>query len=63
MLKRFALLITATAALSLPSTGAFAVPETAVDGVLPETLCHANIPSHLQPVTCGRGSGGPDGQY
>lgn len=60
MLKRFALLVAATAVLSVPSSGAFAAPETAADGVLPEELCHTAIPAHLQPATCGRGAGGPE---
>jgi len=63
MLKRFALLIAASAALTLPATGVSAAPSTSADGVLPEQACHAAIPAHLQPATCGRGTGGPDGSY
>ena len=61
MLKRFALLTVASAALIIPSTSAFAAPSTAADGVLPEEACHAAIPAHLQAATCGRGVGGPGG--
>lgn len=63
MLKRFALMVAATAVISIPSTGAFAAPETQADGVLPEQACHAAIPTHVQPALCGRGTGGPDGNY
>lgn len=59
MLKRFALLTAATAVLSIPVLSSFAVPQPKADGVLPEQLCHAAIPAHAQPITCGRGSGGP----
>jgi hypothetical protein len=59
MLKRFALLFTATAALAVPATGAFAAPGPAADGVLPEEACHAVYPYHAQPLLCGRGTGGP----
>ena len=59
MLKRFALMIAATAALAVPTTGAFAAQSPAADGVLPEEMCHAVYPYHTQPVLCGRGNGGP----
>ena len=35
MLKRFALMFAATAVLAIPTTGAFAAPSPAADGVLP----------------------------
>ena len=57
MLNRVALMLAATAALSVP-TGAFAVEPTA-DGVLPDEVCLAVYPAAVQPVLCGRGSGGP----
>jgi hypothetical protein len=63
MLKRFALMIAATAVLTVPSTAAFAAPSPNADGVLPEQACHAGYPAHAQPLLCGRGTGGPDGQY
>jgi len=64
MLKRFALMIAATAVLAVPTSAAFAAPaDPKVDGVLPEEACLAAIPAHAQPVLCGRGTGGPDGQY
>lgn len=59
MLKRVALMLAATAALAIPATGVFAVPGTSADGVLPDDACHAVYPAHLQPVLCGRGTGGP----
>jgi hypothetical protein len=59
MLKRFAVLFAATAALALPAGGALAAPGTTADGVLPDGACHAVYPSHVQPVLCGRGTGGP----
>jgi hypothetical protein len=59
MLKRFALVFAATAALAVPATGAFAAPGTTADGVLPEEACHAVYPYHTQPLLCGRGTGGP----
>ena len=59
MLKRFALMFAATAVLAIPTTGAFAAPSPAADGVLPDEACHAVYPYHTQPVLCGRGKGGP----
>jgi hypothetical protein len=59
MLKRFALMIAATAVLTIPATGSFAASSPQADGVLPEEACHTAYPAHLQPVLCGRGTGGP----
>jgi hypothetical protein len=61
MLKRFALMIAATAVLTIPAASSFAASSPQGDGVLPEQLCHTAIPAHLQPATCGRGAGGPGG--
>jgi hypothetical protein len=61
MLKRFALMIAATAVLAIPATSSFAAtPHPKADGVLPEQACHVAIPEHLQPALCGRGAGGPE---
>jgi hypothetical protein len=60
MFKRFALMIAATAVLAIPTTGAFAAPDTKADGVLPDEACHAVYPYHTQAALCGRGIGGPD---
>ena len=60
MLKRFALMIAATAVLAIPTTGAFAAPDTNAEGVLPDEFCHAVYPYHTQAALCGRGNGGPD---
>ena len=57
MLKRVALIFTATAALAVP-TGALAA-EPKADGVLPDEACLALYPAAVQPVLCGRGTGGP----
>jgi hypothetical protein len=54
MLKRFALMIAATAVLTIPAAGALAA-----DGILPEEACHTAIPAHAQATLCGRGAGGP----
>jgi hypothetical protein len=59
MLKRFAVMFAATAALAVPATGALAAPGTTADGILPEEACHAVYPYHTQPLLCGRGTGGP----
>ena len=58
-MKRVALMFAAIAVLAIPTTGAFAAPSTAADGVLPEQTCHAAYPAHLQSALCGRGKGGP----
>jgi hypothetical protein len=60
MLKRFALTIAATAVLAIPTTSAFAAPDTNAEGVLPDQGCHAVYPYHVQAALCGRGNGGPD---
>ena len=60
MLKRFALMFAATAVLAIPTTSAFAAPDTNADGVLPPEACHAVYPYHTQAALCGRGNGGPD---
>lgn len=59
MLKRFAVLLAAGAAVVIPATGALAAPGTTADGILPEQACHAVYPYHTQPLLCGRGTGGP----
>lgn len=58
MLKRFALTIAAVAVLTVPSTGAFAASEPNADGVLPEEACTPVYPGAVQPLFCGRNSGG-----
>jgi hypothetical protein len=60
MLKRFALMIAASAVLAIPTTGAFAAPDTNAEGVAPDEACHAVYPYHTQALLCGRGNGGPD---
>jgi hypothetical protein len=59
MLKRFALIVAATAVLAIPTTSAFAAPHRTSDGVLPEDACFAAYPAAVQPALCGRGVGGP----
>ena len=59
MLKRFALMIAATAVLAIPTTGAFAAQDTNANGVLPDEACHAVYPYHTQAALCGKGTGGP----
>jgi len=61
MLKRFALMIAATAVLTIPATGSFADSSPKADGILPEEACLAAYPQHAQPLLCGRGNGGPGG--
>ena len=58
MLKRFALMVAATAVLAVPATSAFAAPHT--DGALPEEACLAASPAAVQPALCGQGNGGPE---
>lgn len=58
MLKRFALMTVAFAVIVVPSTGAFAAAEPKADGVLPEEACTPAYPNHVQPLFCGRNSGG-----
>ena len=57
MLKRFALMAAATAALALPASGAFASQPPKTSGVLPPQACFAVYPAPLQPVLCGQGNG------
>jgi len=59
MLKRFAIMVAATAVLAIPTTSAFAAPRTNGDGVLPDDACHAAYPYPAQAALCGRGKGGP----
>jgi hypothetical protein len=59
MLKRVALMFAATAALAMPTTGAFAADTKAEQPVLPEEGCLAIYPQAVQPVLCGKGEGGP----
>ena len=58
MLKRFAILFAATAAVVLPASGAFASTPPKTNGVLPPQACFAVYPAPLQPVLCGQGNGG-----
>ncbi len=58
MLKRFALMIAATAVLAAPASSAFAAPHKTT-GVLPEEACFAAYPAPAQPLLCGQGTGGP----
>jgi hypothetical protein len=60
MLKRFALMIAATAVLAVPASSAFAAPHKTT-GVLPEEACFAVYPAHTQPLLCGTGKGSPGG--
>ena len=60
MLKRFALMIAATAVLAIPASGSFAATPQG-DGILPEEACHTAYPAHAQPLLCGRGPGGEPG--
>lgn len=59
MRKHIALVTVATAVFSIPTATSFAAPSPQGDGVLPKQACHAAIPAHLQPTTCGRGADGP----
>jgi len=58
MLKRFALMVAATAVLAVPASSAFAAPQR-TNGVLPEEACFAAYPAVVQPALCGQGTGGP----
>ena len=58
MLKRVAFVLAVTAAVAVPTTGAFAA-DTKADGVLPEEACLAVYPAAVQPALCGKGTGGP----
>jgi len=58
MLKRFAIMIAATAAVAVPASGAFASSPPKTHGALPPQACFAVYPAPLQPVLCGQGNGG-----
>jgi len=58
MLKRFALMVAASAVLVVPASGAFASQPAKIKG-LPEEACFAVYPAPLQPILCGQGTGGP----
>ena len=58
MLKRFALMVAATAVLAVPASSAFAAPRP--NGALPEEACLAAYPAAVQPLLCGQGNGGPE---
>jgi len=57
MLKRFALMIAATAAVAVPASGAFASTPPKANGALPPQACFAVFPAPVQPVLCGQGHG------
>ena len=57
MLKRFALMVAATAVLAVPASSAFGAP--APTGALPDEACFAAYPAVVQPALCGHGNGGP----
>jgi hypothetical protein len=59
MLKRFALMVAATAVLAVPASSAFGAP--APNGALPRDACFAAYPEAVQPALCGEGKGGPGG--
>ncbi|HKN49339.1 MAG TPA: hypothetical protein VJ010_03835 [Actinomycetota bacterium] len=59
MLKRFALMVAASAVLAIPASGAFASQPPKTHGVLPEQACFAAYPAPVQPILCGQGTGGP----
>ena len=58
MLKRFALMVAATAVLAVPASSAFGAPSRTT-GTLPEDACFAAYPAAVQPALCGEGNGGP----
>ena len=58
MLKRFALMVAATAVLAVPASSAFGAPAHPT-GALPEEACFAAYPQAVQPALCGHGNGGP----
>ena len=61
MLKRFALMIAATAVLAIPTTERLRRSGTNADGVLPDELCHAVYPYHTQAAALRAGRRGvPD---
>ena len=57
MLKRFALMIAASAVLAIPASSAFATQPPKTHGVLPEEACLAVYPEPVQPTLCGQGTG------
>ena len=59
MLKRFALMIAATAVLAVPASSAFGASAPRPNGALPEEACFAAMPTVVQPALCGQGNGGP----
>ena len=60
MLKRFALMVAATAVLVVPASSAFGAPTPQKPtGAAPEELCLAAYPAAVQPALCGQGNGGP----
>jgi hypothetical protein len=58
MLKRFALMVAATAVLAVPASSAFGAQ---TNGLLPRDACFAAYPEVVQPAFCGEGKGGPGG--
>ena len=59
MLKRFALMVAASAVLVVPASSAFASQPPKTHGVLPEQACFSVYPAPAQPILCGEGTGGP----
>ena len=59
MLKRFALMIAATAVLTVPASSAFGASAPRPSGAAPEEVCLAAYPQAVQPTLCGEGNGGP----
>jgi len=60
MLKRFALMVAATAVLAVPASSAFGAPAPQKPtGALPPEACLAAYPAVVQPALCGEGNGGP----
>ena len=59
MLKRFALMVAATAVLAVPASSAFGASAPRPSGALPEEACLAAYPAAVQPALCGQGNGGP----
>jgi hypothetical protein len=62
MLKRFALMVAATAVLAIPASSAFGAPAPQKPtGLAPPEACFAAYPEAVQPALCGEGKGGPGG--
>jgi hypothetical protein len=57
MLKRFALMFAATAALTIPASSAFATQPPKTHGLLPDAACLAVYPAPVQSALCGQGHG------